>query len=168
MHRKLRKPLNSFNMDNIEEILKITELLSSRALIDIKSSDYNKPDNNSVNIKSYLTYARNLHEYVMVCIQDHEQFNINNLASQSKTDFILINPDSVQDHYPVDHTYLSPLNIIDLYCRRVCSIIMFSNTLNSKDILVSLTHSKGQMEIPFMELKIILEVSGAKIRQYNP
>jgi hypothetical protein len=155
-------------MNNLEEILKIIELLNSRAVIDIKTNDINRPHKQSVNIKSYLTYARDIHEYVMVCIQDHEVLNIDNLIKQAGIHFVHINDYSVHDHYPVNHLYLSPLNVIDLYCRRACSIIMFSNSLTSKDILVSFTHSEGKMEIPFMELKIILEVSGAKIRQYNP
>jgi hypothetical protein len=154
-------------MDNLEEILAIIELLNSCAIVDIKSNNQS-PSSESVNIDSYLTYSQELGDYVMVCLQDHEEFDLVKLEQQSSIKFNLIEPEYVSIHYPVRHEFLSPLNIVDVNCRRTCSILMFSNTLNHKDILVSFTHSEGKMEIPFMELKIILEVSGAKIRQYNP
>jgi hypothetical protein len=154
-------------MDNLEEILAIIELLNSCAIVDIKSNKQS-PSSESVNIDSYLTYSQELGDYVMVCLQDHEELDLVKLEQQSSIKFNLIEPEYVSIHYPVRHEFLSPLNIVDVNCRRTCSILMFSNTLNHKDILVSFTHSEGKMEIPFMELKIILEVSGAKIRQYNP
>jgi hypothetical protein len=154
-------------MDNLEEILAIIELLNSSSIIDIKSNNQ-IPNSESVNIDSYLTYAPELGDYVMICLQDHEELDLTKLEEQSQVKFNLIEPEHVSIHYPVRHEFLSPLNIVDINCRRACSILMFSNSLNHKDIIVSFTHSEGKMEIPFMELKIILEVSGAKIRQYNP
>ena len=155
-------------MNNLEEILKIIELLQSRAIIDIKINGLNKPSQEAVNLNTYLTFSKDLHEYVMVCIEANDILNIDSLMEQSKTHFVLIENNSVQDHYPIPHDQLSPLNIIDKLCRSVCSIIMFSNSLTAKDVLVGFTHSEGQIQIPFMELKIILEVSGAKIRQFTP
>ena len=155
-------------MNNLEEILKIIELLENRSIIDIKINGINKPSLESVSLKSYLTYSRDLLEYVMVCIEANDTLDINSLMEQSRTNFVLIENTSVKDHYPIPHDQLSPLNIIDKYCRSVCSIIMFSNSLTAKDILVGFTHSEGKIQIPFMELKIILEVSGAKIRQFTP
>lgn len=155
-------------MNNLEEILKIIELLNSRTIIDIKINGINKPTNQAVNLISFLTFSKDLHEYVMVCIDANDVLDIESLIAQSKTHFVLIDNNSVQDHYPIPHDQLSPLNIIDKRCRSVCSIIMFSNSLTAKNILVGFTHSEGKMEIPFMELKIILEVSGAKIRQFTP
>jgi hypothetical protein len=149
-----------------DEIIKILSLLDNDVNIHYNTSQ-EEPKLSYTSIHSSLFYSRSINEYLIVSTPIQE-INLNTLRQQLRLDLNQLNKQDIELIYPVKPNLLSPINLIDDHCRQFCSIVYFSNSFNDCNLLLQLTYSDTKLEISFFDFKQILELSGVKIRQFDP
>jgi hypothetical protein len=112
-------------------------------------------------IFTLLLFSKTINEFIQV-IYTTQHLDLVNLSKQSGLEL-----DVVKNHQVIYPTkILTPFNIFDPQLQKICSIYYFSTDFRNNNVFIPFTYSEGGMDIDYITLKLILEIKGAKIREF--
>jgi hypothetical protein len=152
-------------MNSWEEIDFIIELLKQDTELEIQPNTSNIKVG-SVAVQVGIFYSTSINEYLMVVHPEGNEITVEKINNFTNLKVIPVHSMIISSIYPINISQLSPLNVIDSRCRRMCSVLLFSQSFHGSVIKVRLTHSDSILEISFEDLQTVLKVAGAKVLQY--